>query len=77
MFKNIACWNIRRGLIKREREIENLLTNETCDLLFLVETDTLLITEEKDYKLIGFTTLFQKKEKISDKTRIILLCKEN
>ena len=39
--------------------------------------DTLLITEEKDYKLIGFNTLFQKKEKISDKTRIILLCREN
>ena len=42
-----GCWNIRRGLLKREHEIYELLTNQELDLLFLVETDTNAIMEEK------------------------------
>ena len=45
----IGCWNIRRGLIKREKEITTLINQHNLNVLFLVETDTFQITEEKDY----------------------------
>jgi hypothetical protein len=35
----LGTWNIRRGLIKREKEIERLIQDEDLDLLFLTETD--------------------------------------
>ena len=35
---NWCCWNIRRGLLKRELEIMDLLKTQKLDLLFLVET---------------------------------------
>ena len=36
---NIGCWNVRRGLIKQELAIKELLEKEKLDILFLVETD--------------------------------------
>ena len=39
----MACWNVRRGLIKREKEIEEMLREHQLDILFLVETDTNII----------------------------------
>ena len=36
----IGTWNVRRGLVKRENEITNLLLTEELDVLFLTETDT-------------------------------------
>ena len=71
-----GCWNIRRGLIKREKEIEELLNKNEMDILFLVERDSTMVMTEKDYKLKGFHTVFQKKKKGNEKTRIIALCKE-
>ena len=51
MVINAACWNVRRGLSKREKEIEEMLRVYQLDILFLLETDTTMIMEEKDYKL--------------------------
>ena len=53
----MCCWNIRRGLIKREHEITELLRKEKLDVLFLVQTDSYAIMEEKDYKYIHTLTL--------------------
>ena len=39
----IGTWNVRRGLIKRENEIINLLQTDNVDVLFLTETDTKFI----------------------------------
>ena len=72
----IGCWNVRRGLVKREHEITDLLRNQNLDVLFLVETDTTMITEEKDYKMKGFKTLFPLRKKDELKTRIICLITE-
>ena len=36
----ICCWNIRKGLVKRETELKMLLAEENIDVLFLTETDT-------------------------------------
>ena len=36
----IATWNVKRGLIKRELEIKDLLKRENLHVLFLTETDT-------------------------------------
>ena len=50
----VCCWNIRRGLIKRENEIKALATQHNLSILFLVETDTFNINEEKDYQIANF-----------------------
>ena len=47
----IACWNIRRGLLKREKEILTLLTEHQLGVLFLVESDTNNINEDNTYML--------------------------
>ena len=51
-----------------------LLTEHNLGVLFLVETDTNSIIEEKYYKIIGYNTIIlQAKEKITDKTKIVCL----
>ena len=73
---NICCWNIRRGLAKREIEIVNLLESQKIDVLFLVETDTNIITEENDFKIKGYSTVFPTKKEDDCKTRRICLVSE-
>ena len=73
----IACWNIRRVLIKREQELKMLLEDEKIDLLFVTETDTRAITSEKDYSIKGFKTILQKRSSINDNVRIICLVRTN
>ena len=72
-----GCWNIRRGLIKRELEITNLLTTEKLDIFFLVETDTNMIHSENDYKIKGYKTVFPLKDGNNLKTRMICLTNES
>ena len=38
-----VCWNVRRGLLKREKEIEEMLKEYKLNIMFLVETDTNMI----------------------------------
>ena len=73
----MGCWNIRRGLVKREHEIIELLNSQKLNILFLVETDTIVIQEEKDYKIKGYRTFFPLRGKDDLKTRIICLVDEN
>ena len=72
---NLATWNIKRGLIKREIEIKEFLISNDLDVLFLTETD-INIEAESDYKLQGYKTLFKKRKQNSDKVRLIALIKE-
>ena len=72
-----GCWNIRRGLIKRELEITNLLTTKKLDIFFLVETDTNMIHSENDYKIKGYKTVFPLKDGNNLKTRMICLTNES
>ena len=58
-----GCWNIKRGLIKREHEIIELIKSQNLDLLFLVETDSTMIMEEKDYKIKAYHTVFPVRKK--------------
>ena len=58
--------------MKRELEIVNLLKRENLGILFLVETDSVQILEQKDYTLSGFQTFFHAKKNCKDKTRMIL-----
>ena len=53
----IGCWNIRRGLVRREKELEEILRKETVDVMFLVEADTSSINKEKDYTIAGYRTI--------------------
>ena len=73
---NLCCCNIRRGLIIREEELKSLILENSLKITFLVETDTIAVNVEDDYKILGFKTLIQKKEKLSDVTRIICLIDE-
>ena len=51
----------RRGLVKRELEIQNLIQNHNLDLMFLVETDTCQIMEQKHTTTHTYTTHNNKK----------------
>ena len=53
----IGCLNVRRGLIKHELAIKELLIMEKLDILFLVETDTKSIKNGSDYQIQGFETI--------------------
>ena len=69
----LGCWNIRRGLVKREIELTELIGSFKLDIIFLVETDSNLIQTEIDFKIKGFTTEFHLKENCEQKTRMICL----
>ena len=73
----MGCWNIRRGLVKRELEIINLINSKKAMVMFLVETDSQMINEEKDYRIENYRTVFQKKENPNDQTRMIGLLHES
>ena len=68
----IATWNIKRGLLKRELEIIELIESEKIDLLFLTETD-IVLESESEYKIKGFNTFFPARENNTDQIRIIAL----
>ena len=53
---NIACWNIRRGLLKQELELGILLVKIDSDVMFLTKTDCDVIKTKEDYKLEGYET---------------------
>ena len=73
----IGCWNIRRGLLKRELEIINLIEEQKLDILTLVETDTLNLNSESDYIIKGFKTILPTKKDNTQKTRLIMLISES
>ena len=73
----VACWNVRRGLNKTEKEIEEMLHENYLDILFLVETDTTMVMEEKDYKLKGFKTRLPKLKTLDATVQLIALVDEN
>ena len=66
----VCSWNIRRGLVKRELELIELIKSHKLDIIFLVETDSNVIQTEKDYKIEGFKTEFHLKENSEQKTRM-------
>ena len=66
---------MRRGLLKRETEIINLIQDQKLDVLILVETDAKMISNDKDYMIPGFKTWIPIRKDDSDKTRIIMLTK--
>ena len=73
----IGCWNIRRGLVRREKELEEILRREAVDVMFLVETDTSSINEEeKDYAIAGYRTILPKLDETDNKVGILGLIKE-
>ena len=72
---NLTCatWNIRRGLITREKEISNLLLSEDIDLIFLTETDNKNIQKEDNYVIQGYKTILPLFNKSKPKIRIMAL----
>ena len=73
---NICSWNIRRGLVIREQELKSIINSNSVDIIFLVETDTVSINNENDYRIPGFKTVIQNKKSDSLPTRIICLINE-
>ena len=72
----ICSWNIRRGLIKRELELKNILKTEKVNIMFLVETDLTMLNGKEDYKIEGYETILQKRDQNTEKIRIIGLVEE-
>jgi hypothetical protein len=58
----ISTWNIRRGLIVREIELKNMLNDEKIDIMFVTETDTKTLENEKSYQVEGYNTVFPQKK---------------
>ena len=58
--KSLKCvaWNIRGGLIKRRKEITNLLKKERIDVVFLTECDIRHIGEKNPYNIEGYKTFY-------------------
>ena len=74
---NLCSWNIRRGLVIREQELISIITSNSIDVVFLVETDTVSVNNETDYKIPRFKTVIQNKKSESHPTRIICLINED
>ena len=74
---SIGCWNIRRGLLRREQELRELIKQEELDILFLVETDTTAIANEEDYKIDDLSTILPKRNREDGSIRIIGLVKKH
>ena len=72
----VGCWNIRKGLIKREQELKNLMQNQELNIMFLVETDTMMIQKSEDYKIEGFITILPKIQNQNDSVRVLCLVQE-
>ena len=72
----IGCWNIRKGLLRREQEMTEMINNEEINIMFLVETDTNAINKEEDYKIEGFKTVLPLKSGEDKHTRILGLVDE-
>ena len=72
---NCCQWNIKRGLVKHELEIKNLLVEEKIDIMFLTETDSFAINKESDYLIKGYQTILPKTSGHNSKIRIITLIK--
>ena len=64
---------MRRGLIKHEIAIKELLKNENLDVLFLVETDTKTLKSSSEYIFKGYDTILQKTNEKNPKVRTIAL----
>ena len=71
-----ATWNIKRGLVKREVELREMLSKENIDVIFLTETDTKQINCETDFVIKGYKTILQERENPNDNLRIVCLVKE-
>ena len=67
---------MRRGLVKRENEISELLRSEDMDILFLTETDTKR-SNLANYSLEGYATYLQKSVGDNCNVRILALVKDN
>ena len=66
-----ATWNIKRGLIKREAELVDLINKEKVDIKLLTETDTKQLSKEDDFRIPGFTTHFHTRKNNTDTLRQI------
>ena len=73
----LCSWNIRRGLVIREAELKSMISTYDLNILFLVETDTLAVNTELDYKIPGYKTIVQHKLNSESPTRIICLINEH
>ena len=60
-------------MIIREKEIVNIIQSNKIQIMFLVEVDNRGLNEEEDFRTENYRTVIQKKEKLSDQTRIIAL----
>ena len=64
---------MRRGLIKHELAIKDLLVSEKLDILFLVETGFNSIKSNTEYIINGYETILQLTDEKCSKVRIMAL----
>ena len=72
----ISSWNINRGLIKKQTQIEQYLNNHNVDILGLQECDLKFYSEKHPFVISGYVTYSNLIKSNNDKTRLLLLVKE-
>ena len=72
----ICSWNIKKGLIKREEELKDMLKNESIDIMFLLETDNKNLVTESDFQIEGYKTIFHARKDHTTLLRMICLIRE-
>lgn len=74
---NIASWNIGRGIITKQAQIEQLIKEENLDIICLQETDFKYYSDKNPVKLDGFVTFTNLVKTIEDKVRLMVFVRED
>ena len=73
----ISSWNINRGLLKKQSQIEEYLHDHNIDILALQETDLKYYDDKSPFIIPGFVTFSNLVKSIDSKTRLLIIAKEN
>ena len=73
----VSSWNINRGFIKKQTEIEHYLKIHNVDILALQETDLKYYNEKNPIVIPGFITYANLVIHTNEKTRLLVFVKAN
>jgi hypothetical protein len=71
----VASWNINRGFVKKQGEIESFLSENEIDILGLQETNLLHYSDDNPVRIEGYETYSNLRSSKQEYTRMILFIK--
>ena len=73
----VSSWNINRGLLKKQTEIEKYLQDHKVDILAMQETDLSFYSEKNPFVIPGYMTFANGRNSANNKTRLLVLAKND